>query len=626
MNKLLCLALAFFLYTACQSSEPGPDASEELQELPFNRILLQSLEPFQAPGRNWQIAGAVQSDYLTDHSIQAEEGSGILANLPTGNEDTNLVTNLEHGDIELKIEFLVPRGSNSGIYLQSRYELQILDSWGSENPLYSDIGGIYERWDESQPEGERGYEGHAPLVNAGLAPGLWQEFHVLFRAPRFDRDGNKVQNARFEFVRLNGQLIQEEIELTGPTRGAVSQTEVPHAPILIQGDHGPVAFRNFRYKTYELTDSLRLGELSYTVYDFNGVRLPDFGQLTDVLAEGVTESFDVTGISPKNEYYAARFSGELEVPVSGEYLFQTQISNGGNLYINGDLVIPNDGEIDYHLLGNIIHLEAGTHQLEMSYFQRTWSRDLWLYYEGPNMERRPLGSDGPSASYSVNNPLVVIPEPDHPELLGGFTNYGDEKRTHTLSVGSAERMHYSYDLFNATLLKFWRGPFADVTQMWRGRGEEQLLVPLNASIEDKSLFVLARSEGNSVTYIDNLPARLSGQEYLIRDNGFPMFRNRIDGIQIDDEITPDETNRSLVRVLRYQADEARPGYVAVLAAGSELDQISNRIFRVNGNFYVRLPDSLVPDIEIRESGELLLLTLPILQNSNLAEVRYELIW
>lgn len=626
MNRYLSLFLLLSLVTACQGSEPDSGASEEIQQLPFNRVSLENLESFQRPGINWQIVGSVKSDFQVDHSIEVEEGSGVLANLPTGSEDTNLVTNLEHGDIELKIEFLVPKGSNSGIYFQNRYELQILDSWRTENPQYSDIGGIYERWDETLPEGERGYDGHAPIVNAGLAPGLWQEYHVLFRAPRFDQSGNKVRNARFEFVRLNGQLVQEEVELAGPTRGAVSEVEVPHAPILIQGDHGPVAFRNFRYKTYEQTDSLRLSQLAYTVYDFNGVRLPDFDHLTDTLAEGVTESFDVTGISPKNEYYAAWFSGELEVPVTGEYLFQTRISNAGNLYIDGELVIPNDGEIDYHLIGNILHLESGTHQIDMSYFQRTWSRDLWLYYEGPGMERRPLGSDAPAEGYSVNNPLVLTPESGEPQLIGGFTNYGEEKRTHTLSIGTAEGMHYSYDLYNAKLLKFWRGPFADVTQMWRGRGEEQLLVPLNASVEDRSLFALARSEGNSISYFDNLPNRLREQEYHIQESGLPLFRNHIDGIQIDDEIFPDETGQFLVRHLRYQADEVRPDFMAVLAAGTELDQISSELYRVNGNFYVRLPANLASDISIRESGDLQTLTLPIFQNSNRSDIRYELIW
>ena len=125
----------------------------------------------------------------------------------------NLISQFEHGDVEAHIEFIVPKSSNSGVYFQARYEIQILDSWGVREPKYSDCGGVYQRWING-----KGYGGNAPRVNASRRPGEWQTFEVVFRAPRFDASGKKVENARFVKVVHNGQVIHENVDLPGPTR------------------------------------------------------------------------------------------------------------------------------------------------------------------------------------------------------------------------------------------------------------------------------------------------------------------------------------------------------------------------------------------------------------------------
>jgi hypothetical protein len=76
--------------------------------------------------------------------------------------------------------------SNSGIYLQGRYEIQLLDTWGATAIRSGSNGGIYERWNESRPNGQKGYMGYAPRQNASRAPGLWQKLKISFQAPRFD--------------------------------------------------------------------------------------------------------------------------------------------------------------------------------------------------------------------------------------------------------------------------------------------------------------------------------------------------------------------------------------------------------------------------------------------------------
>lgn len=215
-------------------------------------IPLNDLSPFKDPSKSWQVSGGVQADLGKANSLNLSKGSGVLVNLPdkkTHGED--LYTIAEYGDIDLELEYLLASGSNSGIYLQGRYELQLEDTWGSKNPRSGNNGGIYERWDESKPEGQKGYAGYAPRQNASRAPGLWQKLKVSFQAPRFDGSGKKTSNAVVLRVELNGVIIHDNVELTGPTRGAMSSNEKATGPLRFQGDHGAVAFRSIKITRFD---------------------------------------------------------------------------------------------------------------------------------------------------------------------------------------------------------------------------------------------------------------------------------------------------------------------------------------------------------------------------------------
>lgn len=211
-------------------------------------LAFDDLEAFRAT-EGWSVAGAVEGDREEKRWAKLEEGTGILVNGSEGKAG-NLLTRMEHGDVELEVEFMIPKGSNSGIYFQGRYEVQILDSHGKADSALTvhDCGAIYERWDEEREP--KGYEGHVPAANACKPPGEWQSFQVKFRAPRFDASGNKTENARFLQVIHNGKVIHEDAEIAGPTRGGL-EPEVARGPFKIQGDHGPVAFRKFAVKSLE---------------------------------------------------------------------------------------------------------------------------------------------------------------------------------------------------------------------------------------------------------------------------------------------------------------------------------------------------------------------------------------
>lgn len=197
----------------------------------------------------WLAAANASLDASDERRLAPAAGTGIIVNGKDG-RTSDLLTRAQYSDVEAHIEFLVAKGSNSGVYFQGRYEIQILDSWGRKEVSSSDCGGIYERWDEARGAGKQGFEGHAPRANASRRPGEWQSLDVVFRAPRFDANGKKIENARFLRVVHNGVLVQHNVELTGPTRAASFADEKATGPLMLQGDHGPVAFRNLLLRPF----------------------------------------------------------------------------------------------------------------------------------------------------------------------------------------------------------------------------------------------------------------------------------------------------------------------------------------------------------------------------------------
>ncbi len=160
----------------------------------------------------------------------------------------SIVTREKFGDVQLHIEWAAPvpavgkgqlRG-NSGVIFQSRYEIQVLDSY--ESPTYADgqAGAMYGQW--------------PPLVNASRKPGEWQTYDIVYEAPRFD--GGKLVKAATATVFHNGVLLHNRQEFIGTTPHARVGTYTAHGeePLLLQNHKFPVRFRNIwirRLKGYD---------------------------------------------------------------------------------------------------------------------------------------------------------------------------------------------------------------------------------------------------------------------------------------------------------------------------------------------------------------------------------------
>lgn len=190
----------------------------------------------------WQVGtakiNANNPNELVSESVSNENGTGEMVNLlAAGVHSADIYTEEKWGDALVELEVMIPKGSNSGVYLMGEYEVQVLDSFGKQQVGPGDMGGIYST--------------AAPKLNACKMPGEWQKLVIDFRAPKFDDTGKKTQNAKFVKVTLNDQVIHENIEVAGPTPAHLTGKESATGPLMFQGDHGPVAYRRIKVMAVE---------------------------------------------------------------------------------------------------------------------------------------------------------------------------------------------------------------------------------------------------------------------------------------------------------------------------------------------------------------------------------------
>lgn len=237
IRSVLALLLAFVLVDYTTADQP------DWIDLNVGK----SLDAFRGKPQCWYFAESVTVHEKNPKQLYGVKGEGILINGEKG-RCPDLYTKQEFGDVEVHLEFMMPKGSNSGLKFHGVYEIQLCDSFGKKTVSGDDCGGIYPRA-ELKPKYHHIDKGIAPKVNACKAPGEWQTLEAVFLAPRFDTNGKKTANARIVKATLNGQLIHENQELETPTGNNWQKPEKPTGPLMLQGDHGPVAFRNVRVRT-----------------------------------------------------------------------------------------------------------------------------------------------------------------------------------------------------------------------------------------------------------------------------------------------------------------------------------------------------------------------------------------
>jgi len=619
---------SFLFVIAFLSSALHSGLQAQSSELPFTEMDLNNLDSFESPSANWQLAGDVFMDTYQDQHVDAIDGTGVLVNTAEGNQPQDIYTSLDHGDIDLSFDFMMARESNSGIYLQGRYEIQLFDSWGINKPRFSDLGGIYQWWEDG-----RGVGGTAPNVNAALAPGVWQHMEIKFRAPRFNEQGQKIDNARLEEVILNGKVIHTDLELIHPTGGAMSNEEAPFGPLRIQGDHGPVAIKNIRYKRYD-NAPLQLSDISYKYYEMALEEGDDPASIiasSNIKTEGTARQLTLNEIERTGEF-AIVYEGSLEVPEPGTYLFELRTDGGNLLEIDGNLLLQNGADNRWWSPHTAeVDLLEGTHNITLTYFRGEDgdSPVLSLLAEGPGIEKHALhmSSAFPANIQNVYLPKLIDPE-DKPIVMHGFMQMPDRVHPHSAAVGFPEDVHFGIDLNNGSLMKMWKGDFLDVSSMWVGRGGGNLSLNEKAALTFSGAPAMAFLDSRDTAWPDSLQENVSFdmRNYRFADENQLMIKYQMNEIIFEDHLVPHNDGKELMRTIRITESESANNLYLRIAEGDSISELPNGLFQINDKAYlINLGENIKSESWIRSSGDRVELLVPVNSTEN-TEISYSFVW
>ncbi|MEO8335371.1 MAG: DUF1080 domain-containing protein [bacterium] len=626
MHRLLPGFFIAVLATRGNAQTPAP-ANLELAP---HVVSLATLGEFRSAGSNWRIAGGATAERNNPLALGVMPGAGVLVNMPTGGARALLTSTWDHGDIDLSFDVMLPKAGSSGIYLMGRYEVSLADSWSPRAPTSADFGGIAQRSDDTRTVSAAGTP---PRQDASRAPGLWQRVEIQFRAPGFN-GAEKVANARFVKVMVNGVVVHENVEVSGPTRGAAFRDERATGPLVFRGDGGPMAVRNVRYKSYK--GSVRVSGLRYRV--FEGAPMDSSYSATHTAVREGDASFVSANATSSQDQFAIAYDGVVDLPTTGSYRFVLTLGwiggdsatrgariGGGKLAIDGAPVVVHTGADRRSYADR--ELSAGRHPFTLMFYKNRENfnrRDVALWVEGPGVERQALHDERATATSNAPvNPIVVDQEME-PVIVRSFVRHRDTKRVIVASVADPRGVHYSYDLAQGALLYAWRGPFLETTQMWHERGEDQTAEPLGSVLTLPGVPSLALLADEKAAWPDSLTSELHRDGYQLDATRHPTFLYRVGDVSVEDAIRPASDGLSLRRELHLRGNGSH--LHLQLAEGDHITRDGDGSYVIGDrSFYITLPAGAARPVIRRMNGRDELI-MPVRFDGGEARIAYNIVW
>ncbi|NJC25244.1 PA14 domain-containing protein [Neolewinella antarctica] len=458
-------------------------------------------------------------DGLTEQTIS---DSGIFT------EATELLPS--HENLTLRLSYQLGDNDGATLLLQNRYSLDLA---------------TFE------------LEGQSSQLRGLPSRGIWHDLELIFLSATENVPATVLE------VYVDGNLVH--------TQHKLRRSEIGHGPLVIEPATGAtVRVANLRTAGVARAGAtsvieedgevnLEIPLLSYAAYATGG----DTEAFTDWQKEpderGYVQRFDVAALNPGTGQYALRFTGKLNVPKSGKYWWNILSPSTARFFIDGEEVLSHDGDPGPPTADSL-QLAAGDHDVALEFTYRGgWNRLMFSYrFEDEKVKLLNTVEWGVAYGAPASSDPLPVEMDDRPYLLRSFLFFpapriyaATSKRTHVVSVGEGKGPHYSVDLQTGSLLQVWRGDFADVRDMWAGRGPKQIITPLGVTTtfdgdrqwtEDPDAPWPGRSDEPGEDDFQHFA-------YDLDEAGRPTFTYKIDKGQVSDKFTPD--GDALVRDLRH---------------------------------------------------------------------------
>jgi len=397
-------------------------------------------------------------------------------------------------------------------------------------------------------------------------------------------------------------------------------------PLMIQGDHGPVALRNIKYKLMKEVN-FSLSDITYKTWYGDFKSYSDFTSLAPAATGSLPEL--TCEVLANEDAYGIQYLGRLNVPEDGTYTFTLAFTGGGRLTINNEEVTNFPRRDGYEQNKGRIALKKGSYPVEILNFKNaSWMPPrLGLYVESETTYEQSLHAFNSYPPDDDPTSPIFVQVGNQPRLLRSFLDFkGDRSKrlTHTISVGDPSGVNYIYDNKNGNLVCAWHGPFVDATRMWHDRGDGSS-VPRGAVqyffVNQPLAFLANDKEAFPVITNDALTDQANhvGKGYAIGSDGRPTFKYNYQGLEVEDKIYPDTDGKALTHEVVVKNRGSKTGLYYKLGEGQEITALKNGLYAIDDKqYFIRVESAGAVVREVNGRKELI---VPVE-----AQIKYEILW
>ncbi|HLO43817.1 MAG TPA: hypothetical protein VK175_05745 [Leadbetterella sp.] len=506
----------------------------------------------------WQSASKITLNPINEKKTQIIDGKSIIY---SKTPNSSIVSGINLQDLKLKFYILQSKSGNAKLNLGDNLSL-IFDM--NSNTTF---GAILKN-NETIIK---------PLAEAKRKEGLWQKVELVMSLTGL----NSIPV--IEKVILNDLLIHSNVLLPNlkSTNGSLS----------FSNETGLLAFKDFEYIGFEKKQPISISNLSYTLEEtYNSDRSFESKNQDKVSGKSKTLTTDI----PNNfNKYILHYKGDMHVEKDALYGFTLEHQGTGKLLIDGEQVVGSAEYLYRNPISGLKEIKAGKHSFEYIYHPIYWRPVFGIEVSGADF--RPYGLNDPKTlpTRQLDGGIFIDNVENKARTIRSFLNFNSAKLTKVISVGTPQKIHYSFDLDNGSLLQVWKGKFADVTQMWHERGEPQLLYPsgLITVLNDEIPFFELNNEAQTKP---DIYTEFVNVGYDLDESGVPTYNYNWKNASFSQKFSP--SNDGLLCEIT-SSETNKFGYT--LAIGSEITKLSSQLYKVD-NFYVEINEKA--KIYVKENG------------------------
>ena len=491
-------------------------------------------------GNTWKTTDKIIINPFKPEAVTLSANTGEIL---VGNSGSMASASLESGDLLLQLDFMLSNGASCDFSLPNGTIIKLSDS-----ELSGSIGSSL------------------PSQYVSKSAGLWQKLQLLFRKQ------TATESAKIEYLKLNDVVLHENIYLPKLSEGK---------SISFSPQKGTIALRNIEYQIQNELKPLKIKNLTYELHNGWLDKLENINAKNLIKKDTTSILTQEWGVGVRD--YHVIYEGKMSVDKTADYLFSFNYMSHLFLEIDGKNILNFLwSDFSQKAVQKSVNLTAGEHTFRLIYHKSSWRGPaLGIFVSASGVKPYPLHTLS-SLPEPSPIPTIAINANGKPEMIRSFIQISGEKdkRTHAISVGFAQNIHYSLDLNQAALLQIWRGQFANATEMWYERGEPQLLTPLGMTQPLNGKSMMANLANLEAAWPDSV-ANLQYKGYRLDATGTPEYSYKLADNEVKMMVVPEKGSFAI----KLKTSKSVIGLFVRMAVANQIVEIEPGLFQIDGGQY-----------------------------------------